>query len=179
VIETLRLELHLIEAEDLITLFEHPEDFSIYEGKSYKNPHRVLVDDSGPLSWRVPQVKEDASLNMWFVRWIVAKESREIIGSTSFHGVPDASGMIEIGLGIHPDFQNQGYGYEALKAMWSWVIAQPGVKTLRYTVSPENVASIHLVNKFGFTHMGQQIDEIDGPEDIYEMSALAFAQKYA
>jgi L-amino acid N-acyltransferase YncA len=63
--------------------------------------------------------------------------------------------------------------------MWRWVIAQPGVKTLRYTVSPENAASIHLVNKFGFTHMGQQIDEIDGPEDIYEMSALAFAQKYA
>ena len=68
-IETLRLELHLIEAEDLITLFEHPEDFSIYEGKSYKNPHRVLVDNSGPLSWRVPQVKEDASLNLLRENW--------------------------------------------------------------------------------------------------------------
>jgi len=38
---------------------------------------------------------------------------------------------------------------------------------------------VRLIEKFGFTHVGQQIDEQDGPEDIYEMSALAFVQKYA
>jgi len=63
--------------------------------------------------------------------------------------------------------------------MWSWVIKEPGVKILRYTVSPDNHPSVHLIEKFGFTHVGQQIDEQDGPEDIYEMSVLAFAQKYA
>jgi RimJ/RimL family protein N-acetyltransferase len=110
---------------------------------------------------------------------MVTKDSREIVGSISFHGAPDDLGMIEIGLGVHPDFQNQGFAYEGLRAMWKWVITQPGVKTLRYTVSPQNGASIHLIHKFGFTRVGQQIDQIEGPEDIYEMSALAFAQKYA
>ncbi len=178
-IETSRLELHHIDAADLITLFEHPEDQSIYSGKTFSNPYRVLIDDAGPLHWRVPQVKKDPSLNVWFVRWIVEKDSRNIIGSISFHGAPNEHGMIEIGLGIDAKFHNKGYGFEALKAMWSWVIKEPGVKILRYTVSPDNHPSVHLIEKFGFTHVGQQIDEQDGPEDIYEMSVLAFAQKYA
>ena len=65
-----------------------------------QNTHRVLIDNSGPLGWRVPQVKVDPSVNKWFVRWIVLKETAEVIGSTSFHGVPDAEGMMEIGLEI-------------------------------------------------------------------------------
>ena len=174
IIETERLSLYLIEAVDLITLFEDPKNLSIYAGKPFTNPHRVLIDDSGPLPWRVPQVKEDPSRNIWFVRWIVLKESGEIIGSASFHGAPNEAGMIEIGLGIELAFQNEGYATEALMGMWSWVLDQPGVKTLRYTVSATNKPSMRIIEKFGFKHMGQQLDEIDGPEEIFEMSTTEF-----
>ncbi len=122
----------------------------------------------------MPQVKLDSEVNKWFVRWIVLKSSREIIGSTSFHGAPDAQGMIEIGLGINQKFQNQGYGFEALAGMWSWVCRYPEVKTLRYTVSADNLPSIALVDKFGFDHVGHQMAEIDGPEEIYELSVETF-----
>ena len=37
-IETERLELTLIEVPDLITLFEDPENLSIYEGRNFSNP---------------------------------------------------------------------------------------------------------------------------------------------
>ncbi len=174
VIETARLELHHISVHELISLFETPEDDWIFEGKIFTNPHRELVDHPGPLAFRVPQVKLDSRVNKWFVRWIVLKARREIIGSTSFHASPDAEGMIEIGVGINQNFQNQGYGFEALAAMWSWACTYPEVRTLRYTVSADNAASIALVNKFGFHHVGQQMDEIDGPEQIYELSI----QKY-
>jgi RimJ/RimL family protein N-acetyltransferase len=50
-------------------------------------------------------------------------------------------------------------------------VHEPRVKTLRYTVSPENFPSQAIIKKFGFAYCGQQIDEEDGPEDIYEMSA--------
>ena len=86
--------------------------------------------------------------------------------------------MIEIGLGIEKAFWNQGYGKEALQGMWNWVIQQPGVKTLRYTVSPENAASIKVIEHFGFTYQGQQMDEIDGPENIYEMTAVEFSRRW-
>lgn len=169
-IETPRYELILIGANEMITLFEDPANSSLYAGKNFTNPHRVLIDESGPLRWRVPQVKADPSLDIWLLRWIVDKASREIVGSISFHSKPDESGMIEIGLGIHPDFHNHGIGTEALKGMWGWVIDQPGVRTLRYTVSESNAPSIAVINKFGFDNVGIQIDEEDGPEIIFEMS---------
>ncbi|CAB4708173.1 unannotated protein [freshwater metagenome] len=177
VIYTDRLELHHLSAKEIISLFEKPEDGWIFEGKSFTNPHRQLMDDSGPLGWRVPQVKADSTVNKWFVRWMVLKTSREIIGSTSFHGAPDENGMIEIGLGVDPQFHNQGFGFEALEGMWSWVCSQPGVTTLRYTVAASNTASVALVKKFDFAHIGQQMDEIDGPEQIYELSVEEFKRR--
>ena len=174
VISTSRLELHHMSVDELISIFEKPESSWIYEGQNFTNPHRVLMDDSGPLAWRVPQVKDDNSVNKWFVRWIVLRESREIIGSTSFHGAPIESGMIEIGLGIEPEFQGHGFGFEALVGMWSWVSKESSIKILRYTVSASNAASVALINKFGFKHVGQQFDEEDGPEEIYELNVEDF-----
>lgn len=178
VIETERLELHHLSAEAIIELFEDKSDQKALANRSITNPHRVLVDNSGPLGWRVPQVKVDPSVNKWFVRWIVLKETSEVIGSISFHGVPDSDGMMEIGLGIEEPFQNKGYAKESLKGMWSWVSQFPQVKTLRYTVSPDNLPSIAVINYFGFEYKGQQIDDIDGPENIYEMSTKEFQKKW-
>ena len=175
---TPRLELHHINGTNLITLFENRDDSPILENVDFTNPHRVLVDFQGPLHWRVPQVKADPSSNKWFVRMIVLKENREIIGSTSFHGVPDENGMIEIGLGIEPEFHNQGFAKESLLAMWSWAVDQPGVKSLRYTVSPDNTPSIKVIEYFGFPFTGVQIDEEDGPENIYEISTEEFRKKF-
>ena len=178
VIKTLRLDLHHICAKDLLTLFESPEDLSIYEGKPYSNPHRQLMDDKGPLAWRVPQAKENPELNRWFVRWIVLRSTGEVIGSTSFHGAPDAEGMIEIGLGIQESFRNKGFAKETLLGMWRWALEDPQVKILRYTVGVENAPSIRVINSFGFKYQGEQIDEEDGPESIYEMPRVEFLKRY-
>ena len=178
VILTPRLELHHLSVQAIIELFENKDDSVALLGQSFTNPYRVLVDSSGPLAWRVPQVKVDPSVNRWFVRYIVLKESQEVIGSTSFHGIPDVDGMMEIGLGIEEAFRNKGYAREALAGMWKWVSAFPEVKTLRYTVSPENLPSIAVINYFGFEYKGQQMDEIDGPENIYEMSTADFLKKW-
>jgi len=178
VIQTERLSLFLIEPAELIALYEDPTNEWIYDKKSFTNPYGVLVKNSGPLQWRVPQIKKDQNLNRWFVRWIVLKETQEIIGSISFHGKPNEEGMIEIGLGIEDQFQKKGYATEALLGMWLWVIGEPDVEILRYTVSATNGPSVAIIKKFGFTHIGQQMDEADGPEEIYEMTAEVFRKKY-
>ena len=105
------------------------------------------------------------------------KEEKEVIGSTSFHGAPDSQGMLEIGLGIESEYQRQGFAKETLLGMWRWAVSFPDVKTFRYTVSPDNAASIAVINYFGFEYKGQQMDEIDGAESIYEMSAADFLAK--
>jgi len=55
--------------------------------------------------------------------------------------------------------------------MWSWIVNDPQVKTLRYTVSPDNLVSLHIIKKLNFNLIGEQIDEKDGLELIYELSA--------
>jgi len=177
-IQTERLDLHHIEADDLINLFEKRDDAQALSGKTFTNPLRVLIDFQGPLAWRVPQVKENPEVNKWFVRWAVLRSTQEVIGSSSFHGAPDVNGMMEIGLGVEAAFQGQGFGREILQGMWGWVVTEPGVNTLRYTVSPTNTASIALINSFGFDFVGKQLDEVDGPESIYEMSADVYRTKF-
>lgn len=177
-ISTTRLELHHISAEGIIELFQGKKDQTAIAGRDFLNPYQILISDSGPLAWRVPQVKANSELNKWFVRFIVLKETREIIGSTSFHGAPNEDGMIEIGLGIDERFQNRGFAKETLLGMWRWAITFPEVRTLRYTVSPDNLSSISVIKYFGFELTGQQLDEIDGPEDIYEMSSEVFRSQW-
>ncbi len=55
--------------------------------------------------------------------------------------------------------------------MWSEIVKRPDVKILRYTVSPTNEPSMHIIKSFGFALVGEQIDEEDGLELIYEISA--------
>ena len=74
VIDTPRLELHHISAQGIIELYEKKSDLTAIAGRDFTNPHQNLVKESGPLRWRVPQVKVDPSVNKWFVRFIVLKE---------------------------------------------------------------------------------------------------------
>ncbi len=171
---TPRLDLVHIGADELLLIDRDPLNELIWVSKSFTNPYRELVDSKGPLPWRVPQVEKDPLLNKWFLRWIVLRDTQEVIGTISFHGAPDDNGMVEIGLGINEKFRNQGFAKEALFAMWKWVSTQPNVKVLRYTVSPDNLPSIAIINSFGFTYIGEQIDEEDGPESIYEKTVQDF-----
>ena len=178
VIETPRLDLHHIPVDGLIDLLESASDEAAIAGRNFTNPYRNLVADQGPLPWRVPQVKANPEVNKWFVRFIVLRESGEVVGSTSFHGAPDENGMMEIGLGVEEKFRGQGIAKEALLGMWRWVCRYPEVKVLRYTVSATNAPSIAIIKSFEFTRVGEQMDEIDGPEEIYEMSVVEFQKRW-
>jgi len=178
-IQSDRLDLHHIEADDLIYIFEKRDDSEVLAGKDFRNPFRVLIDFQGSLASRIPQIQKDPSVNKWFVRWVVLRSTQEIIGATSFHGAPDENGVIEIGLEVESAFQRQGYGKEILQGMWGWVVTEPAIKILRYSVKENNVASIALINSFGFKLTGEQIDENNEVANVYEMSAADYRKRFA
>lgn len=177
-IQTKRLELHAVQPSEYELLAKERDNPALWVDRGFRNPYRHLVDDPGPLPFRIPRIRENPALAKYLLRMIVLRESHEIIGSSGFHDGPDADGMIEIGIGIEPTYQGQGYAKEALRGMWDWVVSDPLVSTLRYTVSPENAPSQAIIKKFGFQLVGQQIDEIDGPEDIYQMSVDEYTAKF-
>lgn len=177
-IRTRRLDLYAVLPAEYALLAEDRADPRLWVDRGFTNPHRHLVDDPGPLRYRIPRIAADPDAAPYLLRLAVLRDTAEMIGSAGFHDRPDAAGMIEIGLGVVPGFQGRGFAQEMLHGMWGWVVDQPGVVTLRYTVSPDNAPSQAIIRKFGFAHVGQQIDEEDGPEDIFEMSAAEYRRRH-
>lgn len=170
-IRTRRLDLHTVRPEDYALLSVDRAHPSLWVDRGFANPHRRLVDDPGPLHYRLPLVEADPAAAPYLLRMAVLRDEAVIVGSAGFHARPDAEGMIEIGLGIVPERRGLGLATELLRGMWGWVVGKPEVRTLRYTVSPGNAPSVAIISRFGFALVGRQIDEEDGPEDIYEQSA--------
>ena len=68
-----------------------------------------------------------------------------------FKGVPDSNGEVEIGYGIDPQFQRQGYMTEAVKAMIQWAFSEPACRVITAILSaPDNIASHRVLEKSGF-----------------------------
>jgi ribosomal-protein-alanine N-acetyltransferase len=174
-----RLDLHTVLPSEYDLLALDRSDARLWLDRGFANPLRHLVDDPGPLPYRLPRVEADPLAAPYLLRMAVLRDQGVIIGSCGFHDLPDDEGMIEIGLGVEESCRGRGYAQEMLHGMWQWVIDRPGVRTLRYTVSPDNAPSQAIIRKLGFAHMGVQIDEVDGPEDIYEMSAEEYRRRRA
>jgi GNAT superfamily N-acetyltransferase len=98
--------------------------------------------------------------------------TREVaVGHAGFHGPPDEAGMVEIGYVVVPEYRRRGYARAALTELLRRAAADPSVSVVRATVAPDNVASLATLAPFGFTHVGEQWDEEDGRELIYERPA--------
>ena len=57
------------------------------------------------------------------------------------------------------------------------MIDQPRDKILRYTVDAQDLPSVEIIANVAFHHVGQQSDEIDGPEVLFEMSVSELGAK--
>ena len=156
-------EYELLEAD-----YTHPK---LWLDRGFSDPHKYFLNNRNPIPHRINQVRKNPEVAKYLLRVAVLRESMEIIGSAGFHNLPDENGMIEIGFGIDPVFQNNGYGKQLLHGMWNWVVKERGVKTLRYTVSPLNLISQQIIQKLEFKLVGEQIDDVDGVEEIYELSS--------
>jgi len=67
-----------------------------------------------------------------------------------------------------PERRGQGLGHRLLRALLDEADAADDVRTVRASVSPDNAASLAVVRAAGFTHVGEQLDDEDGPELVFE-----------
>ena len=91
------------------------------------------------------------------------------VGKAGFHGAPDADGMVEVGYAVDPALRRRGYARAALETMIARARREPDASVLRATVSPTNGPSLALIHQFDFLEVGEQWDDEDGLEIIYEM----------
>jgi [ribosomal protein S5]-alanine N-acetyltransferase len=135
----------------------------------FVDPYDVFVDDEYLINLRRNQIEEDKTSAPWLLRAVVLISTDEAVGTIGFHGAPDERGMVEIGYSIHPSFRRRGLASEAAEGMWQWAAAA-GARILRASISPDNEPSLALVRHAGFVHVGEQYDERDGLELIFEHS---------
>jgi ribosomal-protein-alanine N-acetyltransferase len=101
----------------------------------------------------------DPRHHSWYTYWLIVLRAGPCgAGLAGFKGRPDIAGTydkageVEIGYGIAPDYQQQGYMTEAVRAMIAWAFEQPGCHAV---IAPHtlksNIASNRVLEKVGMT----------------------------
>ncbi len=127
-------------------------------------------------TWRMrsEQVEKDPASAAWVTGVIWDEHHQVSVGRAGYHGPPDEHGMVEIGYAVDPAYRRRGYARAALEALLHRAAHEPRVTTVRVTISPDNTASYALAAQYGFAEVGEQQDEEDGLEIIYEVAASRF-----
>ncbi|MGN6576256.1 MAG: GNAT family N-acetyltransferase [Nocardioides sp.] len=116
---------------------------------------------------RADQIRRDPAAADWVARAAVV--GGVVVGHAGFHGPPDADGMVEVAYSVDPAYRRRGYATAMLAAAIAWASADPAVRTVRASISPDNEASLGTIKPFGFVQVGEQWDEEDGLELIFEV----------
>ena len=123
--------------------------------------------------YRLGQLTADPSLQVWLGRGMVLVDEegqRRVVGSIGFHGPPDEERRLEIGYSVDPPYRRRGFAREAAKAMYEWAYENHGITTFVASVAPDNEPSLILIAEFGYEKIGEQMDEVDGLEYVFEMT---------
>ncbi|WP_198676120.1 GNAT family N-acetyltransferase [Kribbella monticola] len=137
----------------------------------------LFVGDRAKWLWnyRLKQLETQPEAAGWIARAVLATppeaQGEVVVGYAGFHGPPDADGMVEVGYTVDPQYQRRGYAKAILAALLDRAAAESAVRVVRATISPDNVASLATIAPFGFTRNGEQWDEEDGLELIFERPA--------
>lgn len=135
------------------------------------SPYLAGPECRGLWRMRSEQCDQDPSSAEW-VTGIVWDELQCLaVGAAGFHGPPDSSGMVEIGYRIDPVYRRRGYARAALEALLARAAGEPDVYRVRVSIRPDNLPSSQLALQYGFGQIGEQWDDEDGLELVYEVPA--------
>jgi GNAT superfamily N-acetyltransferase len=89
--------------------------------------------------------------------------SRFVVGTCSYKGPPDADGAVEIAYFTLPVYEGRGYATAMAALLTARAGASPPARAVRAHTLPERNASVRILEKLGFAHLGEIVDPEDGP----------------
>ena len=126
--------------------------------------------DARFLQLRLGQLSSNPEWQEWLARAMVLRTpGRPMAGHIGFHGPPSVVGRAEMGYTVLQAFRRKGYATEAATAMIGWARAQHEVMRFYLSIAPDNDVSLAMAAKLGFRKVGEQIDEEDGLEFVFEL----------
>ncbi len=147
-----RLTLTALDADELEAISWSPED-----------------EDARTLF--VKRLRADPGARGFWV-WSATLEDGTAIGSGGFGGRPNENRRLTVGYGVKEEHRGRGYATELVMLLTEWGLARPEIDVVRATIRPDNVASIRVAEKAGFTLTGERLeDEEHGELLVFERRA--------
>jgi ribosomal-protein-alanine N-acetyltransferase len=131
-----------------------------------------------PASLRLEQLSADPSEEPWLVRAMVLRAPRRVVGSVGFHAPPDWRGRVEIGYDVVATERRKGYAREGIHGLAAWAFVTGRAQICVASISPANTPSLALARSLGFRLVGQQIDDVDGLELVFERPLPLVSNRY-
>jgi len=174
-IETARLDLVSMSPSFLDALLDGRRDeaaalLGAAVPDEFPNEH-----DAGFLALRLRQMRKDPSWQECLVRAVVLRgDGRPMIGHAGFHGPPGVNGVqapdaLEIGYTIFEPHRGRGYASESAKGLLEWARAELGITHFVASATPDNAPSLAIIRRLRFVETGEQWDEEDGRELVWEL----------
>jgi [ribosomal protein S5]-alanine N-acetyltransferase len=120
---------------------------------------------------RLSDIAANPEAARWIARAAVDEPGGFVVGHAGFHGPPNDDGMVEVGYTVLPEYRRRGYARAMLAALLRQAADEPQVRVVRASISPDNAASLATIKGFGFEPAGEQWDEEDGRELLFEVPA--------
>ncbi len=98
----------------------------------------------------------------WWMYFFVLREESLLVGIGGFKGEPGKEGAVEIGYGIAPAFQGKGLATRAAGMLVEIARRDARVNLIRAHTLPGFGPSAKVLQKNGFTLIGEKIDPDDG-----------------
>lgn len=93
----------------------------------------------------------------WYTYWLIIRKDQDLgIGLAGFKGRPNGRDEVEIGYGLAPEDQGQGFMTEAAGALVNWALRQPICGAVTAWTEKDNVASHRVLEKIGLVRSGEQ-----------------------
>lgn len=121
------------------------ENYSHFAAQYNMGPH---------INMHVAELEDRPELLGWGVWMVVRRANGQTIGDAGFKEMPDSAGVVEIGYGIAPEAQNQGFATEAAKGLIDWAFHTGRVKKVIAECAHGNAASIKVLEKLGLHRTG-------------------------
>ncbi|HEX3493694.1 MAG TPA: GNAT family N-acetyltransferase [Streptosporangiaceae bacterium] len=128
------------------------------------------------LDQRVARAEADSAELAWAPHVLLLRQApgsggpgRVVVGDAGFHGSPDENGRVEVGYMVLSAYRRQGLAEEAVRALLDWAVAEQQVTRFQACINTDNIASLNLIRKVGFSQVGSQRHERRGAELIFHL----------
>jgi len=148
-----------ISAERLDVREYRPEDAglvreAVHAGESLALPPGAPSAADGIAGWLADGAQAPRRSGTGVNLMMLDRAGNRIVGSISLFHVDWEVRSAEIGYGVRADERGKGYATEALAAVSRWALAAGGLQRAWLTANTDNVASVRVAEKAGFTREG-------------------------